>query len=455
MERRSPSPSSPHRVVIVGGGFGGLHAAQALRGAAADVTLVDRRNFHLFQPLLYQVATGGLSPGDICSPLRHVLRRQRNARVLLGEVLDVDVVRRQIVLSDGRIDYDTLIVAAGSRHHYFGHAEWEQRAPGLKTVEDATELRRRILLAFETAEREPDHARRLPWLTFVVVGGGPTGVELAGALGEIANDTLRNDFRAIRPSEATILLVEPEEQVLPVYPPELAAKAKEALEKLGATVCLGALVTSVDEASVTVQWKESGRDERIPTRTVLWAAGIQASGLGRVIAAATGADTDRSGRLVVGPDLGLPQHPEILVVGDMAHFAHQGGSPLLALAPVAMAQGRYAARLIRDRLEGRATEPFHYRDKGMMATIGRSKAVVNLGWLRFSGLLAWVTWLFIHLLYLVGFENRLLVLIQWAWSYVTHNRGARLITGENPLPLPLSDAACDETRLPSRAASSP
>jgi NADH dehydrogenase len=366
-----PSSSVPHRVVIIGGGFGGLHAAQALGGAAADVTLIDRRNFHLFQPLLYQVATGGLSPGDICSPLRHILRRRHNVRVLLAEVRDVDVANRRIVLSDGHVDYDSLIVAAGSRHHYFGHDEWEARAPGLKTIEDATEMRRRILLAFETAEREPEPERRRTWLTFVVVGGGPTGVELAGALAEIANNTLKQDFRTIRPADAAILLLEAQGQVLPGYPPDLADKAKKALEALGVTVKLGHVVTSLDEGLVAVRDEQSKGEEILRSDTVLWAAGVQADGLGRKIAAATGAETDRSGRVIVAPDLTVPGHPEILIIGDMAHFAHQGNLPLPAVAPVAMAEGRFAGRLIRNRLEGRASSPFRYRDKGMMATIGR------------------------------------------------------------------------------------
>jgi NADH dehydrogenase len=432
-----PTPSAPHRVVIIGGGFGGLRAARALGGTAADVTLIDRRNFHLFQPLLYQVATGGLSPGDICSPLRHVLRRQRNVRVLLAEVLDVDVANRHVVLSDGQVDYDTLVVAAGSRHHYFGHDDWESAAPGLKTIEDATEIRRRVLLAFETAEREPDPERRRAWLTFVVVGAGPTGLELAGALAEIANNALKQDFRVLRPGDATILLVEGQTQVLPGYPLDLAAKAQESLESLGVTVKLTHVVTALADGRVTIRDGEAKSEETVRAETVLWAAGVQANSLAQKIAAATGGATDRSGRIIVSSDLSVPGHAEILIVGDMAHFV-QDGAPLVGVAPVAMAQGRYAARLVRDRLAGRPTEPFRYHDKGMMATIGRSRAVVNLGFIRFSGLLAWLTWLFVHLMYLVGFQNRLLVLIQWAWSYITHNRGARLITGQDPFPLPLS-----------------
>ena len=446
VHRMNPSTSStPHRVVIIGGGFGGLQAARALGGAPVDVTLVDRRNFHLFQPLLYQVATGGLSPGDICSPLRHVLRKQRNERVLLAEVLDVDVANRRVVLSDGHVDYDTLIVAAGSRHHYFGHDEWEAQAPGLKTVEDATEIRRRILLAFETAEREPDPERRRAWLTFVVVGGGPTGLELAGALAEIANNALRQDFRVLRPGDATILLVEGQAQVLPGYPIDLATKAKESLESLGVTVKLTHVVTSLADASVTMRDSEAKSEETVRAETVLWAAGVQANSLAQKISAATGAATDRSGRIIVASDLSVPGHPEILIIGDMAHFIQDGG-PLVGVAPVAMAEGRFAAHVIRQRLAGHSVEPFRYHDKGMMATIGRSRAVVNLGRIRFSGLLAWLTWLFVHLMYLVGFQNRLLVLIQWAWSYVTHNRGARLITGEDPFPLPLSDRGRGEER---------
>ncbi len=418
--------SLPH-VVIVGGGFAGLYTAKALVRAPVRVTVVDRRNFHLFQPLLYQVATGGLSPADIASPLRSILKRQRNTRVLLAEATGVDAARRRLMLRDGELAYDTLIVATGARHHYFGHSEWEELAPGLKTIEDATEIRQRVLTAFEAAEREEDPARRASWLTFVVVGAGPTGVELAGALGEIANHTLRHDFRAIRPADARILLVEAAAQVLPAYVPQLAAKAARSLERLGVTVHTSTTVAEVSAEHVVLQRAEGA--ERIPTRTVLWAAGVQASPLGQTLHDATGVELDRAGRVVVEPDLSIPGHPEILVLGDLASFPHQGGRPLPGVAPVAMAQGRYAARLVAARLAGRTLPPFRYRDKGMLATIGRSHAVADLGPLRFSGTAAWLAWLFIHLLYLVEFENRLLVLIQWAWSYVTRNRGARLITG--------------------------
>ncbi|MFN8642412.1 MAG: NAD(P)/FAD-dependent oxidoreductase [Candidatus Binatia bacterium] len=428
------------RVVIVGGGFGGLYAARHLGRVPVQVTLIDRRNFHLFQPLLYQVATGGLSPGEIASPLRSVVRRQKNTTVLLGDVVDVDVEGRRVVLSDGQVWYDELIVATGATHHYFGHDEWAAQAPGLKTIEDATEIRRRILLAFETAERETDPVRREAWLTFVVIGAGPTGVELAGALGEIANDTLREDFRAIRPSDARILLIEAADRVLPTYVPELSQKAQRSLERLGVTVRLGASVSAVDDLGVTLAG--AGRDEAIPARTVLWAAGVQASPLACVLAAATGAARDRNGRLHVASDLSLPGHPEIVAIGDMVHV-EQDGAMLPGIAPVAMAQGRYAARRIAARAAGRAIAPFRYRDKGVMATIGRSAAVADLRVVRFSGLLAWLAWLFIHLLYLVEFENRLMVLVQWAWMYFTRNRGARLVTGANALPLPLSQAAKD------------
>lgn len=428
--------SAATRVVIIGGGFGGLYAARSLKRAPVQVTLIDRRNFHLFQPLLYQVATGGLSPGEIASPLRSVVSRQRNTTVLLGEVVDVDVEKRIVRLSDGEVPYDELIVATGATHHYFGHDEWAAQAPGLKTIEDATEIRRRILLAFETAEREPDPVRRDAWLTFAVIGAGPTGVELAGALSEIANDTLRNDFRAIHPTDARILLIEAADRVLPAYAPDLSEKARSALERLGVSVRLRTSVSAIDAHGVTAS--ADGHHEQIPTRTVLWAAGVQASPLARLLARATGASLDRNGRIHVVPDLSLPGHPEIVAIGDMVH-REQDGALLPGIAPVAMAQGRYAARRVVARAAGRPVAPFRYRDKGTMATIGRSAAVADLRVVRFSGLLAWLAWLFIHLLYLVEFENRLMVLVQWAWMYFTRNRGARLITGANALPLPLSE----------------
>lgn len=419
---------TPHRVVIIGGGFGGLYAAKSLRRAPVRVTLIDRRNFHLFQPLLYQVATGGLSPGEIASPLRHVLRRSRNTQVLLAEVVDIDAANRRAILRDGTVDYDTLVVATGSSHHYFGHDEWERFAPALKTIEDATEIRSRILLAFEKAEREPDAQARRAWLTFVVVGAGPTGVELAGTLGEIANDTLRDDFRHIDPSEACILLVEAGERVLPSYPPDLSADAERSLIRLSVRTMTKTAVTMVDESGVTV--RHNGESQHIAARTVVWAAGVQASPLGRILAERTRAPLDRAGRVIVEPDLTIPGHPEILVIGDLANFSHQTGQPLPGVAPVAIQQGGYAGALIRARLVGKSMPPFHYWDKGSLATIGRAAAVADFGRIHIAGLIAWLVWLFVHLMYLVGFDNRLVVFFKWAYSYLTFNRGARLITGQ-------------------------
>lgn len=423
----APVAGAPHRVVLVGAGFGGLYAAQGLKRAPVDLTVIDRRNFHLFQPLLYQVATGGLSPGEIASPVRHVLSRQRNARVWLAEVRDIDVERRTVLLDGGEAEYGTLVLATGSHHHYFGHDDWAPLAPGLKTIEDATEIRRRILLAFECAEREPDAGERRAWLTFVIVGAGPTGVELAGALGEIANDTLRHDFRGINPADAAILLLEGADRVLPSFPADLSGKAERALTKLGVRVRTGATVTDLDGAGVTVRVRDAV--ERIAAKTVLWAAGVEASDLGKIISRRTGAPTDRSGRLVVQPDLTVPGYPEIFVIGDLANFSHQTGQPLPGVAPVAMAEGRYVARAIQARLRGETAGPFHYFDKGTLATIGRNQAVAAFGRLHISGPVAWLVWLFVHLMYLVEFDNRLLVLIEWIYDYLTRNRGARLITG--------------------------
>ena len=425
--------SPTHRVVIIGGGFGGLEAARALKHAPVAIALIDRRNFHLFQPLLYQVATAGLSPGEIAAPLRGVFRRQKNVEVYLAEVIDVDAAGRRVLFSDGaELAYDTLIVAAGARDSYFGHDDWKATAPGLKTVEDALEIRRRVLLAFEAAEREIDPMARQAWLTFVVVGGGPTGVELAGALGEIANHTLRGDFRHIDPADATILLIEGAERVLPPFPPDLSEHAAVALRHLGVTVRTGTKVMDIREDGVEVA--DSKGTEQIPARTVLWAAGVQASPLGRVLEARAGAPLDRAGRVIVEPDLGLPGHPEILVIGDLAHLSGPDGKLMPGVAPAAMQQGRYAAELIRRRLVGESLPAFRYQDKGSLATIGRAAAVASIGRLRLHGFLAWVMWLFIHLLYIVEFESRLLILIQWAWNYFTRNRGARLITGKDILP---------------------
>jgi NADH:quinone reductase (non-electrogenic) len=424
-----------HRVVILGGGFGGLSAALRLKRAPVEVTLIDRCNYHLFQPLLYQVATGSLSPANISSPLRTILKRHKNTRVLLAEATGVDVAHRRVLLSDGAIDYDTLIVATGSSHQYFGHDEWEQYAPGLKTVEDATDMRRRILLAFETAERETDPEKVRAMMTFVIVGGGPTGAELAGALAEIANDTLRLDFRNIDPSKARILLVEGGDRVLPAYPPELSAAAQKMIERLGVTVRTGAMVTDVEKDSVTV--REGDATEIIPTRTILWAAGVLGSPLGPIVARETGAPIDKAGRISVESDCSAPGHPEIFVIGDLANFTHQTGKPLPGVAQPAIQEGHYVAKAIVRRLRGEQSKPFHYFDKGNLAVIGRGAAVADLNWLQLSGFPAWLIWIFIHLLYIVEFQNRLLIFLQWAWFYCTFDRSARLITGKNPLPLDL------------------
>lgn len=423
----------PHRVLIIGAGFGGLEAARILARSAVDVTIVDRRNHHLFQPLLYQVATGGLSPGDIASPIRAVFRNRNNVGVLLAEAVDLAPDRNRVVLSDGELPYDSLIVATGSEPSYFQHPEWESLAPPLKSIEDATEIRRRVLVAFEAAEREPDAGRRREWLTFVIVGAGPTGVELAGAFAEIANDTLKGHFRYIDPKEARIFLVEHAPLVLPQYPASLSAEAERDLVNLGVRPLLGRLVTSIDPHGVTLG--HAGATDYIPCRTVIWAAGVRSSPLGRIVSERTGAPLDRAGRVTVERDLSVAGHSEIFVIGDLARV-EQDGKPLPGLAPVAMQQGRYVGRLIRDRLRGKAaSKPFRYFDKGSLATIGRAKAVGMFGRFQFGGLFAWLAWLFVHLMYLVGFENRLLVLIQWSFSYLTFNRRARLITGPSPLPL--------------------
>ncbi|MBI1817526.1 MAG: NAD(P)/FAD-dependent oxidoreductase [Deltaproteobacteria bacterium] len=427
------TPTAQH-VVIIGGGFGGLYAAQALKRTPVDITLIDRRNFHLFQPLLYQVATGALSPGDIASPLRAVLKRQARTRVLLAEVVDIDVANRCVQLrdEDEMVRYDTLIVAAGASHHYFGNEQWAAHAPGLKTIEDAIGIRHRILLAFEAAEREPDLAQRRAWLTFAIIGAGPTGVELAGALAEIARHTLKRDFRTINPADAQIMLIEHVERVLPPYPPVLSAKAAAVLERIGVQVRTRTRVTAIDADGIEVE--SESRRERIATRTVLWAAGVQASPLGRLLADRAAAQLDRVGRVIVQPDCTVANHPEIFVIGDLAHHALGGDPPLPGVAPVAMQQGRYVANLIAARLRGDTFSAFRYADRGSMAVIGRAAAVASIAGLQFNGALAWFTWLFVHLMYLVEFDNRLLVLVQWAWNYLTWNRGARLITGEGPAP---------------------
>ncbi len=427
--------AAAHRVVIIGGGFGGLSAAKRLKHAPVQVTLLDRQNYHLFQPLLYQVATGALSPANIAAPLRNVLKNQKNTRVLLAEAIGIDVKGRRVILSDGQIPYDTLIVATGSTHQYYGHDEWEKFAPPLKTIEDATDMRARILLAFEAAEREQDPVKRHAWMTFVVVGGGPTGVELAGALAEIAHDTLKRDFRDIDPSQAEILLIETTDRVLPPYPPSLSESARKTLERLEVSVHTGATVMNIDESAVTI--RNNAGTRTIPTHTVLWAAGVLGSPLGRELADEAEAILDRGGRLVVEPDFTVPGHPEIFVIGDLAHFNDAAGKPLPGLAQPAIQAGRYVAKAIERRLRGEKIAPFRYFDKGNLAEIGRNAAVADLGWLRLTGFPAWLIWVFVHLLYIVEFQNRLLILVQWAWLYVTNTRSARLITGKKPLPLDL------------------
>jgi NADH dehydrogenase len=419
-----------HQVVVIGGGFGGLNVVRKLRRAPVKVTLVDRRNFHLFQPLLYQVATGGLSPANIAAPLRDVFRKQENAEVLLGEVVEINAAQREVILRDGKLLYDTLVVATGVRHQYFGHDNWEPYAPGLKTVEDATAIRARVLTAFEEAELETDPVRARAWLTFVIVGGGPTGVELAGTICELARDTLRGNFRRIDPANAEVILIEATDRVLPGFDPKLSAKALASLEKLGAVVRLNHRVTDIQADSVAV---ESGpanavQSETIASHTVLWAAGVQASPLGKAVAAATGGKLDRAGRVVVQPDCTVPGHPEMFVIGDLANFTGADGKPLPGVAQPAIQEGRYVAKLIAARLRGETLPPFEYRDLGSLATIGRHAAVADFGWCKFSGWLAWWIWLVIHLMNIVQHQSRILVLMQWGWTYFTRNRSARLIT---------------------------
>ena len=414
------------RVVIVGAGFGGLYAARALRRAPVDVTVVDRTNHHVFQPLLYQVATASLSPSQIAYPVRGVLRRQANTRVLMASVTGVDVARRRVLLADGALPYDFLILAPGARHSYFGHPEWEPLAPGLKTIDDALGIRARILSAFERAERESDSERRRALLTFVVVGGGPTGVELAGAIGEIACKVMARDFRTIDTRDTRTILVEAGPRILPAFPPGLAEKAERSLERLCVEVRAGEAVTGLEEGAVWL-----GAD-RIASATVLWEAGVAPSPIGRTL----GAPLDRAGRVVVNADLSIPGHPEVFVIGDLAAATDRHGRLLPGLAPVAIQEGEYAARVVACEAAGGpgaagspAREPFRYHDRGTMATIGRAAAVVDLGRLRFSGYPAWLLWCFIHILWLIGFRNRFVVMIEWAWAYVRFERGARLITG--------------------------
>jgi NADH dehydrogenase len=416
-----------HHVVIVGGGFGGLYAAQSLARLPVRVTVIDRRNFHLFQPLLYQVATGRLSPGDIASPLRAILSRQKNTQVLLGNVQDIDPQAQTVLLERGEsISYDSLIVATGVSYNYFGNDHWAAIAPGMKTVEDALEVRRRIFTAFEAAEKETDPKKRAALLRFVIVGGGPTGVELAGALAELAFQTMKSDFRNIDTSETEILLVEGMDRVLPPFPVELSAEAKRSLERMGVTVLTNTLVTKIDGDELTL--RQGQQDSTLEASTVLWAAGVKASKMGKVLAERTDAELDRAGRVVVEPDLSIPNYPNIFVIGDLAHFAHQGDRPLPGVAPVAMQAGQYVAKLIGQRLAGKSLPAFTYKDSGSLAIIGRNEAVVNLGWMKLSGFPAWLLWLFVHIYYLIEFDNKLVVMTQWAWNYLTRKQGVRLIT---------------------------
>jgi NADH:ubiquinone reductase (H+-translocating) len=430
-------PGDPHRVVVVGGGFGGTRAVQRLRRAAVEVTLIDRRNFHLFQPLTYQVATGALSPGEVAYPLRAMFKSAPNVRVLLAEVTGFDLAAREVLLAPvagvdapPSVAYDTLIVASGSSYAYFGHDEWRDVAAEVKSLESALTVRSRLLAAFERAEVETDADARSAQMTFVVVGGGPTGVEMAGQIGELARDTLPRDFRAIDSRTARILLVEATDRLLTAFPPSLSAKAARSLEELGVTPTLNRTVVGIDAESVTLQAPD-GSTERVATHTVIWAAGVSASGLAAELGAQAGAETDRAGRLTVEADLTLAGHPEVLALGDMVRVRDPGGDvvTLPGVAPVAIQQGHYAAGLVADRLRGRSTPPFHYRDKGNVATIGRARAVAVLRFVRLSGAAAWLVWLLVHLWYLIGFQNRVLVLIRWSFSFVTHGRGARLITG--------------------------
>lgn len=415
------------RVCVIGGGFGGLYAAQSLKKSDVEITLIDRRNFHLFQPLLYQVATGGLSPGDISCPLRFVFRGQDNVRVILGDVIGFDVPNKKIILSDSECAYDTLVVALGAQNSYFGKNEWQQFAPGLKSIEEATEIRHRIFFAFEMAEKQQDAQKRTEWLTFVVVGAGPTGVELAGTLGEICRDTLKDNFRVIDPEEARIILVDGNDRILSNFPPDLSKSAEEQLIDLNVRFRPKMRVTAMDDQGVTMQGERGV--ERINSRTVLWAAGVAPSPLGRKLAEQTGAETSKGGHIHVQPDCSIKDHPEIYVIGDMAWFDGKDGKPLPGVAPVAIQQGKYVADAITKRLRGEEVKPFEYWDKGTLATIGRKSGVAWIGRLHFSGMLAWMAWLFIHLFYLINFQNRVLVFLQWGFQYFTFNRGARLITG--------------------------
>jgi NADH dehydrogenase len=433
---------TPHRVLILGGGFAGLVAAQTFKRADVDVTLLDKRNFHLFQPLLYQVATGSLSPAEIAAPIRAVLSSQKNVEVLLGEAVDIDPIAKKILLADGdTFPYDTLIIATGSQTSYYGNDHWRENAPSLKSVEEATRMRHKLLYAFERAERAETEAEERAWLNFVIVGAGATGLELAGAIAEIAHHTLKHDFRRIRPQEARIILMEGGPRVLPPYPEDLSAKAEKLVKDLGVEIMLDAFVTDISAESVSYQ--HGGASVTLLARTVFWAGGVTATPFARKVAERLNAETDRSGRLKVQPDLTVPNHPEIFVLGDLAISFDAKGNPLPGVAQVAIQGGRYTGKLIKARLAGRTLPPFKYFDKGDMAVIGRAAAVANIFGIHVSGFIAWCLWVFIHLIYIVEFQSRILVLIQWGFLYLTFNRTARLITGElnsdQPPPHPAPD----------------
>jgi NADH:ubiquinone reductase (H+-translocating) len=428
------------RVVIVGAGFGGLLAARTLAKYPVRITLIDRQNFHTFQPLLYQVATAGLSPGEIAAPIRWIMRSRRNVEVLMSEVQDFDLGRRVVKLSDTEIPYDYLIVASGASHAYFGHDEWEPFAPGLKTIEDALEIRRRMLLAFELAERQANDQKEQVQLNFVVVGGGPTGVELAGTLAEIAHKALTNQFRTIDPRKSRIVLLEGGPRILPAYPEDLSRSAEEQLKRLGVEVHTSAMVTNVTAGAVHM-----GKTQ-LPAAVIIWAAGVAASPLGKKL----GAPVDRAGRVAVNPDLSLPGHPEVFVIGDLATLKDEDGKLLPGVAPVAMQEGKATAHNIAAELQGEPRKNFHYFNKGNLATIGRAAAIAEFGKIHISGFLAWLAWLFIHIFFLIGFRNRIIVLVQWAWSYFTYERGARLITGDTHLP-GWDELQAPKTSVPSAA----
>ena len=429
MSASNSAQGQRHRVVVIGGGFGGLQAAKHLATAPVDLTIVDRRNFHLFQPLTYQVATGALSPGEVAYPLRTVFRRHRNVRVVMAEVTGFDLEGRRVQLAEGSLPYDTLIVSGGSHYSYFGHDDWRIYAPEVKSLESAIATRARLLKAFEDAETQPDPEMRRALLTFVVVGAGPTGVEMAGQIAELARGTLRDEFRSIDSRQSRVVLIETFDRVLTTFPPSLSRKAARSLESLGVTLLLERTVVDIDEESVTVAASD-GATERIPARNAIWAAGVEASSLASQLGELSGADVDRAGRVTIEPDLTLPGHPEVVALGDMVRVRSRDGDlqALLGVAPVAMQQGRYAAKLVRARLEGQAIGPFRYLDKGNLATIGRARAVADLHAIRLSGFPAWATWLVVHLFYLIGFQNRLIVVIRWFISFATRGRGARLIT---------------------------